>query len=134
MLQGGRSRRGGFGFRQQTHQQHFQPQPRLHAQAQLLLTSPQAGLPLQQSLPADALGQLRQLIAELGGDAGELRAIGRRRHQNQVSENAGQALEHSARIAAPIQQAAAGFHQLEWIAAGQCFCQGNQVLLRHCAE
>jgi hypothetical protein len=50
---------GWLGFGEQAEQQHFQPQARLHALAQLLLTAFELGLPAQQRCLADAPRQIR---------------------------------------------------------------------------
>jgi hypothetical protein len=43
----------GLGFGQQAQQQYLQPQPRLHAEAKLLLASLELGLPVEQARLAD---------------------------------------------------------------------------------
>ena len=117
-------------FRQQAQEQHFQPQARLHALTQLLFRPTQLVLPLQQSGATEGLGQIRQLIAELGRDSGEFRPIRCGSCQHQVSEDPGQALEHSTRIAAPVQQIAGRLQQLHRCGSGHRFHQLKQLLFR----
>ena len=86
---------------------------------------------MQQALPTDALGEFWQLASELRRDAGEFRSVRGCCHQHQIPQDAGESLQHGARIASAIQQAAAGFHQLQGVTAGQGFGEGNQVLFRN---
>ena len=97
-----------MGFSQEAQQQDLEPQPGIDAVAQLLLAALELGLPKQQSRFADTAGQLRKLGPELGGEAGELEAVGGGAGQHQVPQQTGQTLEHGGGLPAPLQQAAAG--------------------------
>ena len=103
----------------------------MHALAQLLLRPAQLGLPLQQAAAADRFGQLWQLVAELGRDAGEFRPVRSRSHQHQIAEDSCQALQHGACIATTVQQGSGGFQQGYRFAAAHGRHQRQQFLFGH---
>ena len=65
----------------------------MDALAQLLFAAFQLGLPLQQSVFADAAGYGGQFWPQLGGDAGELQAIGGDASEQQIPQQTGQTLQ-----------------------------------------
>ena len=65
----------------------------MDALAQLLFTAFELGLPMQQSVFADAAGHGGQFGPQLGGDAGELQAIGGDASEQQITQQAGQTLQ-----------------------------------------
>ena len=123
-----------YRFCQQPQKQHFQPQARLHALAQLLLGAAQLGLPLQQAGPADGLGEGGQLLAELGRHAGEFQSVWSGGHQDQIPQHSGQTLQHGPGIPAPVQQVAGGLQQLHRFGAAHGPHQFQQLLFGDCPQ
>ena len=126
---GGGANRLRFG--EQAEQQHFQPQTRLHALAQLLLAPLELGLPAQQRCLADTPGQIWQGAAELGRKAGELEPVGGYARQHQIPQQASQPLQHGRGFAAPLQQGADRLDQSQGLAGRQRFGQLQQLLFGH---
>ena len=118
-------------FGQQAQQQHLEPQPRLHAQPQLLFAALELGLPVQEPRLADPARHLGQFRPQLRRHTGEVQSIGGDPGQQQVPQQAGQPLEQGGGFPAAVQQLATGIHHRHRIGGGQGGRQRQQLLLRH---
>ena len=120
---------GELGVSKEAKQQHFKPQPWLHALTQLLFAALELCLPVQQSLTAQAFRKCGQLLSKLWGYSGELWSVRCDSHQHQVAQNACQPLQHGSRIPATIQQASARLEQRERLSLRKRFSEVEKLLL-----